>query len=142
MPTYRNDTESRITFPDKHYLSWHPGEAKSLPYFVPYDDLGLTLIDPEPYVLKEGLGYEELQVTPYTSVVYKLPYAQSIELTVYALEGACVMTVGDSDTQIRIDQNNNHLSTYAWDRSAYLTFASAASMTVYVKCEPRAREEK
>ena len=27
MPTYRNDTETRITFPDKHYISWQPGEA-------------------------------------------------------------------------------------------------------------------
>ena len=142
MPTYRNDTGDRITFPDKHYLSWNPGESKALPYFVPYEDLGLTLVDPEPWVLKKGLGYAELGVTPGTPTVYKLPYAQSVELTVYALEGACEMYVGDSDERIKIDVNNNHLSTYAWDRSAYLTFVTASPMTVYVKCEPHTREER
>ena len=54
MPTYRNDTETRITFPDKHYISWQPGEAKALPFFVPHEDLGLTMSDPEPYVLRAG----------------------------------------------------------------------------------------
>ena len=45
MPTYRNDTERRITHQDKNRLAWQPGETRALHFFVPYKELGLTLVD-------------------------------------------------------------------------------------------------
>ena len=90
MPTYRNDTETRITWGDKHYISWQPGEAKALPFFVPHEDLGLTLADPEPYVLRgraRGFGYTEFVVKPGTPEVYKLPYSETVELSVFVPKG-------------------------------------------------------
>ena len=87
MPTYRNDTETRITWGDKHYISWQPGEAKALPFFVPHEYLGLTLTAPEPYVLRgraRGFGYTEFVVKAGAPTVYKLPYAETIELSVMA----------------------------------------------------------
>ena len=60
MPTYRNDTETRITFPDKHYISWQPGEARALPFFVPHEMLGLTLVSPSFETRRAGSGTRSL----------------------------------------------------------------------------------
>ena len=139
MPTYRNDTDRRITFPDKHYMSWQPGESKALSFFVPHGDLGLTVTDPEPYVLKAkpwGVGYNEIPVAAGSPVVFDLPYAETVELSIYVLTGSVRLKIGDSDIPILVDSNNNHVSRYPWDMSAYLTFESDEDATVYVKCEP------
>jgi hypothetical protein len=142
MPTYRNQTKHRITFPDKSYLSWQPGETRALAYFVPHDELGLTLIAPEPYVLRDrprGFDYNEMIISPEMTPeerIWKLPYYETVEISVYVLEGYVRMYVGDSEDPIMIDANNNHVSHYAWDMSAYLTFESDQDVAVYMKCEP------
>ena len=139
MPTYRNDTETRITFPDKHYISWQPGEQKALPFFVPHEMLGLTLVSPEPHVLRDparGFGYTEFIVKAGAPTVYKLPYAETIELSVMAPKGLVRMYVGDRAEPIAVDPQNNHASRYPWDMSAYLTFETDKDTEVYVKVEP------
>ena len=140
MPTYENRTERRVTFPDKNYLSWQPGESRALPFFVPHEALGLTQTSPEPFVLKEngrGFEYDEFIVVPGTPTIFHIPYARTVEISVFVLNGYVKMTVGDSDVPIVVDTSNNHASRYPWDMSAYLTFeAEDAETAVYVKCEP------
>ena len=139
MPTYRNQTERRITFPDKNYLSWQPGESRALHFFVPHEDLGLTLTSPEPYVMRRptrGIGYTEFIVAPGGEEVYNLPYSETVDLSVFVLKGYVDMYVGDCEVPIRVDPNNNHASHYPWDMSAWLTFRSDETTVVYVKCEP------
>ena len=48
MPTYQNDTDHRITHSDMGYMSWQPGEQKKLSFYVPHEELGLTLVSNEP----------------------------------------------------------------------------------------------
>ncbi len=139
MPTYQNNSEERITFPDKNYLEWEPGESKALPFFLPYKQLGLTITDPRPYVLKEetrGLGYEEFRVVPGAPCVVELPYAETVELSVLVPSGEVRMYVGDCEEPIRVDPANNHVSRYAWDMSAYLTFEADVEAVVFIKIEP------
>jgi hypothetical protein len=148
LPTYRNDTGHRITFPDKSYMHWQPGEAKALRFFVPYEDLGLTLADPEPYVLRPGTGgndYNEMEITPATALAdrtWKLPYHETVAVSVFVKEGRVLMTLGDCLDPVAVDPDNNHVGHYAWDRSAYLTFAldpdypEITEQKVYMKCEP------
>lgn len=139
MPTYRNDTEMRITWGDKHYIAWQPGEAKALPFFVPHEYLGLTLTAPEPYVLRgraRGFGYTEFVVRPGAPEVYKLPYSETVELSVFVPKGLVRMYVGDCLVPIVVDPQNNHVSRYPWDMSAYLTFEADEETEVYVKAEP------
>lgn len=139
MPTYENQTPNRITFPDKNYLSWQPGESRALLFFVPHRDLGLTKVSDEPYVLQNrsrGFGYTEFVVASGTPEVFELPYAETVEISVFVLKGSVRMMIGDSETPIVIDLNNNHASRYPWDMSAYLTFEADEETTVYVKCEP------
>ncbi|GHS95832.1 hypothetical protein AGMMS50276_12910 [Synergistales bacterium] len=66
MPTYKNETDKRITFQDKPNLFWQPGEVNELEYFVPFRELGLTMTSAEPRVLTydtRGIGYMEMIVS-------------------------------------------------------------------------------
>jgi hypothetical protein len=142
LPTYRNDTRSRITFPDKAYMHWEPGEEKALVFFVPHADLGLTMVSDEPWVLRgkgRGFGYTEMNIAPGAATDerrWHLPYCETVEVSVYVLSGHVRMFVGDSDVPIVVDDKNNHVARYPWDMSAYLTFESDAVTDVYMKCEP------
>lgn len=140
MPTYRNDTGRRITHKDKNYLCWMPGQVRACPFFVPHEDLGLTLIDEEPYVLRgntRGFGYDEFIVKPGERVVYRIPYSETVEISVFSLHQMVRMYVGDCEIPIIVDPLNNHASRYPWDMCAYLTFEGAEKEAgVYVKVEP------
>ena len=139
MPTYQNNTEHRITFQDKNRLSWQPGEARSLPFFVPWRELGLTLLSPEPYVLRgrgRGVGYTEFLVNAGERAVYEIPYSPTVELSVFSPAGLVEMYLGDSEVPIAVDPQNNHVSRYPWDMAAYLTFEAKEDAQVYIKVEP------
>lgn len=140
MPTYRNNTNERITFPDKNYLTWQPGQERACPFFVPYEELGLTLADDKPYVLRgntRGFGYAEFMVQPGQRAVYKIPYSETVELSVFSPSQMVRMYVGDCEIPILVDPRNNHASRYPWDMCAYLTFEGAEwAADVYVKVEP------
>ena len=138
MPTYRNDTEKRITHQDKNRISWQPGEEKGLPFFVPYEELGLTLTGPEPWVLRgrgRGFGYTELAVGAGQRAEFKIPYGETVELSVICPAGFVRMYLGDSDVPIAVDPQNNHVARYPWDMIAYLTFEADEDAEVYVKAE-------
>ena len=124
MPTYKNDTEQRITHTDKTYISWNPGEARSLPYFVPYEELGLTLESPEPYVRRDTslYLYRELVMAPGQVEVVKLPYHREFELSITCPKGLVKMKIGDGEEEIILDGEHTHVSRYAWDMTAWLTF--------------------
>ena len=143
MPTYRNDTDRRITHSDMGYMEWQPGEEKSPAFFVPWERLGLTLVSPEPRVLggdgARGFGYTEMIIGPDAALEdrrYGIPYSEAVEISVFVLEGWVRMFIGDSDIPVVVDRNNNHVGRYAWDMSAYLTFEADEGAAVYVKCEP------
>ena len=83
MPTYKNETNRRITFSDKNYLKWDPGDVKALEYFVPHEELGLSMIDERPYVLRgktRGFGYTEFVVNPGEKKVWWLPYCTIVNI--------------------------------------------------------------
>ena len=43
---------------------------------------------------------------------------------------------GDCLVPVAVDPQNNHVSRYPWDMSAYLTFEADEETEVYVKVEP------
>ena len=138
MPTYKNETDRRITHQDKNRISWQPGEERRLPFFVPHEELGLTLVSDEPYVLRgrgRGLGYHEFVAGP-DKTVFKLPYCENVEVSVFVPKGLAKMYLGDSDVPIAVDPQNNHVGRYPWDMIAYLTFEADEATEVYVKVEP------
>ena len=139
MPTYRNDTERRITFQDKNGLVWESGQLRRCPFFVPYKNLGLTLVSEEPYVLRGNtrvFGYKTLTVTPNEPVKFDIPYSETVELSVIVIGEPVFMYIGDCETAIVVMPNVNHISRYPWDMSAYLTFEASSTVQVHVKVEP------
>lgn len=139
MPTYRNDTNGRITHQDKNKLAWEPGQVRELHFFVPHVELGLTLVDEKPYVLRgrtRGFGHEEFVITPGERRVWRIPYNETVEISVYALHGAVRVWFGDCEVPIIVDPNNNHLGRHAWDMTACLTFEGIEETDVYVTSMP------
>ena len=141
MPTYRNDTDAKITHQAKNCMEWMPGEQKSLAFFVPHELLGLTLADPEPYVRKRSsvYDYNEFEVQPGQKLVYQIPYHETFELSLAMIKGEVQMLIGDSDVPTVIDDQHDHVSTYAWDQTAYLTFIGAGTATAQIKVKVEAK---
>ena len=141
MPTYRNDTAAKITHQAKNNMEWMPGEEKRLAFFVPHTDLGLTLVDPEPFVRRRSsvYDYEEFELQPGQTVVYEIPYHETFELSLSARKGAAEYLIGDSDVPTTLDTTHDHVSTYAWDQTAYLTFKGAGNVAaqIIVKIEAK-----
>lgn len=141
MPTYRNDTAAKITHQAKNNMEWMPGEEKRLAFFVPYERLGLTLVDPEPYVRRRSsvYDYNEFEIQPGASLVYVIPYHETFELSLSMIKGAVEMLIGDGDVPTVIDDKHDHVSTYAWDQTAYLTFKAIGTNTAQIKVKVEAK---
>jgi len=151
MPTYKNETDKRITFAYKGLLEWFPGQEHRLEYFIPHEILGLAMIDPEPFVLRGKnlmLDYTELLIAPWMALehrIVKIPYSETVLVSVEVRAGWLRMYVGDSEVPIVVDRDNNHVSVYPWDMSSYLVFEADEPTAVYMKFEPytfRGRERR
>lgn len=142
MPTYQNQTDRRITWGHKHYIEFDPGETKALRYFIPEDITGLTMIDVEPYVLRNRnimLDYTEIMIEPSMTLAertVKIPWVETVLISVEVRSGEVKMYVGDSEIPIIVDRDNNHVSIYPWDISSYLVFEVEEATAVYMKFEP------
>lgn len=144
MPTYRNDTNAKITHPDKLYMHWMPGEEKKLEFFVPHELLGLTLADEEPYVRRTSsvYDYNEFEVQPGQKLVYQIPYRETFEISLAMISGTVHMLIGDSLVETVIDEMHDHVSTYAWDKTAYLTFIGQGTTVSKIKVKIEAKTWK
>lgn len=143
MPTYKNNTNNRITFQDKNRLHWQPGQIRRLHFFVPHQLLGLTLIDDEPYVLRNnsrGFGYTEFLVPPNEKIIFHIPYSETIELSILSPKGLVKVFPGDCLEPFVVDERGLHVSRYPWDMIAFLTFElldeTQEPIPVFIKVEP------
>ena len=140
MPTYRNDTDHRITHCDMGYMTWLPGEETRLSFFVPHEKLGLTLASPDPPVNRETSVMSDCTVDldPESEpLTLDLPYFEAFELSVHSLGGTAYMTVGDGETEVTVSEEESHFSSYSYARCPSLTFSCDAPATVRVKQEER-----
>ena len=139
MPTYRNDTESRITDADRNYMEWPPGVTRALPYHVPHEALGLTKVSDEPAVGGETsvFGDWEVELTAGEPIVLDLPYFEAFELSIYARDGTATARVGDGGMTFVVRPDESHFGLYAWSRCPYVSFSSEEGATLRVKQEER-----
>jgi hypothetical protein len=139
LPTYRNDTDRRITHCDMGYMEWRPGEEKRLSFFVPHEKLGLTVASPDPPVNRETSVAADWTVSldPGDPARLDLPYFEAFELSVFSLGGTAYMTVGDGEVEVTVSEDESHFSSYSYARCPYLTFGCDAAATVRVKQEER-----
>ena len=151
MPVYKNETSRRITFQHKGILEWDPGQERPLTYFVPHKLLGLTMVNPEPYVLRNReimIDYTEKLIAPWMTLANRtveIPYSETVLVSVEVRAGWLRMYVGDSEIPHVVDRDNNHVSVYPWDMSSFLIFEADEPTAVYMKFEPytfRGRERR
>ena len=139
MPTYKNETKRRITWSQKNYIHWDPGAERELPYWVPHELLGLTLVSELPRATPEisVLGHWEVSLTNGEEFRLELPYYEEFELSISMRKGSCEFTIGDGEAIVVVDMENNHLSRYAWDMTPFMNFVGtdSAESVVIIKQE-------
>ena len=129
MPTYKNDTARKITHPDMGYMEWKPGETKRLPFFVPHENLGLTLVDDEPLDTDSVYGDWTIALPSGGEAAVSLKYMEAYELSVYA--------TGGNDEPVAINEKEWHVSAYTYARCPSLRFTSTSGATVRIKQEEK-----
>ena len=92
MPTYKNDTDRRITHCDMNYMEWEPGEKRSLPFYVPHEKLGLTLVSD--YPAADRLVYDwTVELAPFEPETLVLPYLEAYELSIRTVAGSAEVRI-------------------------------------------------
>ena len=136
MPTYRNDTDRRVTHCDMGYMEWAPGEERRLSFHVPWGKLGLTLVSNEPPADSSTKSWT-VELTPGDPAVLYLEYWESFELSVISESGNAFMRIGDGADGAAVTEDTSHFSPYSYARCPYLTFESEGNATLLVKQEER-----
>ena len=137
MPTYKNDTDCKITDADRNYMEWMPGQERKLNYHIPHEDLGLTKVadgaDADTSVQQDWT----VELTPGDPFTLKLPYFEAFELSIYATKGIATARIGDGEKTFSIREGESHFSLYSWSRCPYIEFTGDSSATLRVKQEER-----
>ena len=141
MPTYRNDTKKKITFPDATYLEFYPGQTRVLRYHIPYVDLGLTLVSETPFVLRSDTGegnrlaYFEESMASGDSKRFDFPYCEGIQLSIEATSGKAYVYYGDSDQRVLIDSTHYQVTSVAWSKVPYVIVECIEAASITIKAE-------
>jgi hypothetical protein len=119
MPTYKNETESTISF---YNWIWGAGETKAINGYVPAA-LGLTVTDPEPIV--DPLLY----VNESDTVLVETPLEVSIPVPILSpmYHLSILVTAGTVTLQFNDDDNN----------AVTLTADDAFDQTIYWHVAPK-----
>ena len=138
MPTYRNETGRRVTHCDMNYMEWRPGEEKSLPFFVPHEKLGLTVVSDEPLVEKHVHDWTA-ELTPNDPLTVKLPYHEAFELSIHAASGSADVYIGDSAEPVTVNEMESHFSSaaYTYAKCPRLRLVSEEGAEIRIKVEER-----
>ena len=136
MPTYKNNTDKRITHHDMNYIEWQPGESKELSFFVPHELLGLSLVSHLPDV-KKSVHDWSINLMSNIPESLELPYHEAFELSLYCNSGNVNIFIGDNTTPIIIKTGESHFSNYTFARCPKLRFFAAQNAILHVKVEER-----
>jgi hypothetical protein len=119
-----------------NYLEWKPGETKNLPFYVPYEKLGLTKVSDDPAADRAVYDWT-VELSPYDPAVIDLPYFEAFELSINCVTGAASVYIGDADVPVGVDAGEAHFSSYSYARCPRLKIVSDAAALLHVKTEER-----
>lgn len=137
MPTYRNDTDKKITDGDRNYMEWVPGQERLLSFYIPHEKLGLTLVQSNGVSDVSVHSDWMVSLTPNDPITLELPYFDAFELSLYADTGHASVTIGDNENQFWILQGESHFSHYSYSRCPNITLISDEDSTIRIKQEER-----
>jgi hypothetical protein len=127
MPTYKNEKSYPISF-GRHY--WVPGEEKRVPFFIPAEEIGLTVVSGDPKPRSQVLYSGEVTVPPGETVTLPVPYCRKLSLQA-ATEGDDVAEIHLGERSIRLDGKYGlDLDSLDWGRLGEISLSSLAGATV------------
>jgi hypothetical protein len=119
-----------------NYMTWQPGEEKRLPFYVPHEKLGLTVVSDAPAADRAVYDWT-VTLTPDEPLVLPLQYFEAFELSIYSRSGSAYVYIGDVNVPIRIRNHESHVSMYSYARCPNLKFISSDAVLLRVKQEER-----
>jgi hypothetical protein len=117
-------------------MAWMPGETKSLPFFVPHGELGLSLVSDEPAPRRPAHDWT-VRLDPDDPAVLELPYFEVFELSMYVTAGSAYVYIGESELPIWVNERESHFGVYSYTRCPKLKFLSGGAALLHVKQEER-----
>jgi hypothetical protein len=134
MPTYKNETQSTISF---YNWTWGSGETKTIYGYVP-DTLGLTEIDPEP-IIDPLLYVNESNIievgTPLEIQIPMPKLSPMYHLSISVSAGTLTLQFNDdSNNAVTINANEAFDHTIYWHiaPTVILTASVEATVTIIV----------
>ena len=142
MPTFRNDGERAVicTEPDgRNIIIFDPGKEIGLTYWIPYQRLGLTLVDGEnPAVPDSLLISGEFMFERGMERKINIEPCRKYELDIIPIRGAVSLYIGSSGKGRVISQAEYH-GLHEWQYAPYIRLAGV-SETSAVRVEAVLKE--
>ena len=145
MPTFKNDTRHYIDYealvqypngePKKILVRFEPGEERGFPFWIPYQKLGLTLINADyPVVPNTILISGNFNFDTGTERRFNIEHCDIYIVNVIVQSGKVAMYPGSSNRCVEIAENTevpyHYKATFDWEYAPYLRFIGLEDDTV------------
>ena len=135
MPTFKNNSDRYIDYnaaiqtpdgePKKILIRFKPGEERGLPFWVPYQKLGLELVNsdypavPNTILISGTFNFDEDTARKFT-----IDPCDTYIVNVIVQSGAVKMKTGNSDVGVVVEEDGNvpyhYKATFDWEYAPYL----------------------
>ena len=132
MPTFKNDTKHYIDYEAKNVLlRFEPNEERGLPFWIPYQKLGLTLVNADyPAVPNTILISGNFNFDNGTERKFNIEPCESYTIGIKVLKGRLLMYPGGTLACVEILPEFEEKATLHWDIVPYLKFVGLEAGTV------------
>ena len=160
MPTFKNETthyidhtaiiQSPTDEPQKILIRFKPNETRELSFWVPYQQLGLTLVNadypavPNTILVSGTFNFEE-----GTERRFNIEPCDTYRVNVIVQSGKIMMYTGSSPTAVEVSASSevpySYDATMDWEFAPYLRFVgreAGTSVTIHAEVEREGKAKK
>ena len=130
MPTFKNDTKHYIDYEAKNVLlRFEPNEERGLPFWIPYQKLGLTLVNADyPAVPNTILISGNFNFDNGTERKFNIEPCESYSIDISVQKGKIAMYPSNSAVSVEIE--GDYKATLDWGYAPYLRIKGLEAGTV------------
>ena len=141
MPTFKNETARYIDYEAfvqdvsgearKILIRFEPGEERGLSFWLPYQKLGLTLVNNDyPAVPSMILISGDFIFNNDTTRKFEIEPCDSYDILIKVKKGKVAMLPGNSTVCVEISENGEYKATLDWGYSPYLKITGLENNSV------------
>ena len=132
MPTFKNETKHYIDYERNGKLvRFEPDEERGLPFWLPYNKLGLTLINSEyPVVKNKILISGEFDFNKDMERLFNIEECDKYTVKIDVAKGKCSVYPGNLASGTEIKAGYSHKIEIAWEIAPYLKVIGLEDGTV------------